>query len=122
MPAPTFIQDSPCMFSCTANRVSYHRKVCHSQLSLILLSWDMAVNSGLLTLGFAHCQSIFGALYIPPASLVQMFLEISCHILVFFLYPPLLLFVVILTFMLFFGFRTSDCGRFLLSNTLYKFS
>ena len=45
------------VFVCN-HRVSYHKMVSLSQLSLILLSGDVAVNPGLLIFGFANCHYI----------------------------------------------------------------
>ena len=44
-----------CMYN---HRVSYHKMVSLSQLSLILFSGDVAVNPGPLRLRFANCCSI----------------------------------------------------------------
>ena len=44
-----------CMYN---HRVSYRKMVSLSQLSLILLFGDVAVNPGPLRLGFANCHSI----------------------------------------------------------------
>ena len=45
------------VFVCN-HRVSYHKMVSLRQLSLILLSGDVAVNPGPLSFGFANCRSI----------------------------------------------------------------
>ena len=45
------------VFVCS-HRVSYRKMVSFSQLSLILLSGDVAVNPGPLSFGFANCRSI----------------------------------------------------------------